>query len=149
MPQSLSRVLIHLVFSTKNREPSIAADVRPRLHAYIAGILEQLKCPSIQTGGVADHVHILFALHRTVTQSDAVEEVKKGSSKWMKVEGREPSFAWQAGYGAFSIGESQVETVEHYIRNQEEHHRKMTFQEEYRKLLERYNVPYDERYVWD
>jgi REP element-mobilizing transposase RayT len=149
MPQSLSRVLIHLVFSTKNREPSIAADVRPRLHGYIVGILEQIKCPSIQTGGVADHVHILFALNRTVTQADAVEEIKKGSSKWMKAEGREPKFSWQAGYGAFSIGESQLDAVVSYIQNQKEHHRKMTFYEEYRKLLEKYNVPYDEKYVWD
>lgn len=148
MPQSLSRVLIHLVFSTKNREPIIAPGIRPRLHGYIVGILDQLKSPSIQTGGVADHVHILFALGRTTTQAEIVEEVKKNSSKWMKADGGVPGFSWQAGYGAFSIGESQVETAVRYIQNQEEHHRKVTFQEEYRKFLERYKISYDEKYVW-
>ena len=149
MPQSLSKVLLHLVFSTKHREPFIAPVVRPRLHAYIVGILDNLKSPSIQTGGVEDHVHILCALSRTISQADLVEEVKKGSSKWMKAEGGAPAFAWQAGYGAFSIGESQVDAVVRYIRNQEEHHRKITFQGEYRRFLQRYKVPYDERYVWD
>jgi REP element-mobilizing transposase RayT len=149
MPQSLSRVLVHLVFSTKHREPLISQEVRPRLHAYIVGILDNLKSPSLQTGGVEDHIHILCALGRTISQADLVEEVKKSSSKWMKAEGGVPSFSWQAGYGAFSIGESQVDTVIRYIRNQEEHHRKVTYQEEYRRFLERYKVAYDERYVWD
>jgi REP element-mobilizing transposase RayT len=149
MPQSLSKVLVHLVFSTKSREPMIAQDTLPRLHGYIAGILDHLKSPSIQTGGVVDHVHILFALNRTLSQADIVEEVKKSSSKWMKTHGGVPGFSWQAGYGAFSVGESQVDTVRKYIQNQEEHHRKVTFQEEYRRFLERYKVPYDERYVWD
>lgn len=149
MPQSLSRVLVHLIFSTKNREPMIGTDIRPRLHGYIVGILEHLKSPSIQTGSVADHVHILFALGRTTTQAEIVEEVKKSSSKWMKADGGVPEFSWQAGYGAFSVSESQVETVIRYIQNQEEHHRKVTFQDEYRKFLERHQVPYGERYVWD
>lgn len=149
MPQSLSRVLVHLVFSTKNREPTIAADIRPRLHGYMVGILDHMKSPSIQTGGVADHVHILFALGRTVSQAEIVEEVKKSSSKWMKADGGVPGFTWQAGYGAFSVSESKVESVMKYIQNQEEHHQKVTFQDEYRKFLERHKVPYDERYVWD
>ncbi len=149
MPQSLSKVLIHLVFSTKNREPYIAPDVQPRLHGYIVGILNQMKCPSIQTGGVADHVHILFVLGRTTTQAAVLEGVKKSSSKWMKADGEVPEFSWQAGYGAFSIGESQVDALVQYIRNQEEHHRKATFQEEFRKFLEKYRITYDEKYVWD
>ena len=149
MPQSLSRVLVHLVFSTKHREPFIVPEVRPRLHAYIVGILDNLKPPSLQTGGVEDHVHILCALGRTISQADLVEEVKKSSSKWMKAEGGVPGFSWQAGYGAFSIGESQADTVIRYIQNQEEHHRKVPYQEEYRRFLERYRVAYDERYVWD
>ena len=140
---------MHLVFSTKNREPFIAADVRPRLHGYIVGILDHLKSPSIQTGGVADHVHILFALGRTVSQAEIVEEVKKSSSKWMKADGGVSEFSWQAGYGAFSVSESNVESVVNYIRNQEDHHRKVSFQDEYRKFLDRHHVPYDERYVWD
>ena len=148
MPQSLSKVLVHLIFSTKHREPLIGLQIRPRLHAYLVGILDNLKSPSLQAGGVADHVHILFALARTISQADLVEEVKKGSSKWMKTEGV-PTFSWQAGYGAFSVGESQADTVIRYIQNQEHHHRKMTFQEEFRKFLERYKIAYDERYVWD
>ena len=149
MPQSLSRVLVHLVFSTKNREPTIGAEIRPRLHGYLIRTLENLKSPSIQTGGVADHVHILFALGRTTSQSKIVEEVKKSSSKWMKQEGGVPDFSWQAGYGAFSIGESQVDAVVSYIQNQEEHHRKVTFQDEYRKFLQKYQLEYDEKYLWD
>ena len=131
-----------------DREPLIGLRIRPRLHAYLVGILDNLKSPSLQAGGVADHVHILFALARTISQADLVEEVKKGSSKWMKTEGV-PTFSWQAGYGAFSVGESQADTVIRYIQNQEHHHRKMTFQEEFRKFLERYKIAYDERYVWD
>lgn len=149
MPQSLANVLVHLVFSTKHREPLIGRETRPRLHAYMAGILDNLKCPPLQIGGVEDHVHILCTLSRTITIAELVEEVKKGSSRWIKVEGGAPGFVWQAGYGAFSIGESQADTVIRYIQNQEEHHRKMTFQEEYRRLLDRYRVAYDERYVWD
>jgi REP element-mobilizing transposase RayT len=149
MPQSLSKVLVHLIFSTKHREPWIGPDIRQRLHGYIVGILDNLKSPSLQTGGVADHVHTLFVLGRTVSQADLVEEVKKSTSKWMKAEGGVPGFTWQAGYGAFSIGESQADTVIKYIQNQEAHHRKVTFQEEFRRFLERYKVAYDERYVWD
>ncbi|MBI5526882.1 MAG: IS200/IS605 family transposase [Deltaproteobacteria bacterium] len=148
MPQSLSRILVHLIFSTKNRQPLIAPDVQGRLHGYIPGILHNLGCVPIQTGGTADHAHVLFALARTVTVSKVVEETKTGSSKWMKTQGV-ASFAWQTGYGAFSIGESQLETVVRYIQRQNEHHRRRSFQEELRLLLEKYNVPYDEKYVWD
>jgi REP element-mobilizing transposase RayT len=141
--------MIHLVFSTKNREPFIKSVIQNRLHGYIVGILGQMKCPSIQTGGVADHVHILFVLGRTTTQAEVVEEVKKSSSKWMKADGGVPNFSWQNGYGAFSVRESHREKVIDYIKNQEEHHRTITFQEEYRKLLEKYRIPFDEKYVWD
>jgi putative transposase len=149
MPQSLSKVLVHLIFSTKNREPLVGPETCPRLHAYIVGILDNLKSPSLQTGGMADHVHILFLLGRTISQAEVVEEVKKSSSKWMKAEGGVPGFSWQAGYGAFSIGESQADTVIRYIQKQEEHHRKVTFQDELRMFLEKYKVAYDERYIWD
>jgi putative transposase len=148
MPQSLSKILVHLIFSTKHREPTINDIVRPHLHAYLVGILDNLKCPSLQTGGTGDHVHILFALGRTVTVSDVVEEVKKGSSKWMKTQDV-PTFTWQAGYGAFSVGESQAETVVLYIQRQEQHHRRLSFQDEFRRFLAKYRVAYDERYVWD
>lgn len=149
MSQSLAKILVHLIFSTKHREPLILPDIRPRLHAYIAGVLDNLKSPSLQTGGVADHVHILCALSRTLSPADLLEEVKKSSSKWMKADGGVPGFSWQAGYGAFSIGESQADEVIRYIQNQEEHHRKVTFQDEFRKFLERYKVAHDARYVWD
>jgi len=98
MPQSLSKVWVHLIFSTKHREPLIGPEIRPRLHAYMVGILDNLKSPSLQTGGVADHVHILCLLSRTISQAELVEEVKKSSSKWMKAEGGVPGFSWQAGY---------------------------------------------------
>jgi len=149
MPQSLSKVLVHLIFSTKHRELLIGPEIRSRLHAYMVGIWDNLKSPSLQTGGVADHVHILFALGRTISQAELVEEVKKSLSKWMKADWGVPAFSWQAGYGASSIGESQADPVVRYIQNQEEHHRTVTIQDELRKFLERYKVAYDERYVWD
>ena len=149
MAQSLSKILVHLIFSTKHREPLIPDAIRPRLHAYLVGILDNLNSPSLQTGGVSDHIHILSTLSRTISIAELLEQIKKSSSKWMKIEGGVEQFAWQSGYGAFSIGESQVEDVIQYIQNQEEHHRKITFQEEYRRFLARYKIAYDERYVWD
>ena len=148
MPQSLSNVLVHLIFSTKNREPIVPHDLLAPLHAYVAGIFDNLRCNSLRTGGVADHIHALFSLSRTVSIADVVEEVKKGSSKWVKQQGV-PSFAWQAGYAAFSISESQKPAVLRYIEQQVEHHKKESFQEEVRTFLMRHGVAYDERYVWD
>ncbi len=148
MPQSLARVLVHLVFSTKNREATIDREVRSALHAYLTGILQNLQCPSLQTGGTADHIHTLFSQARTRSLAEIVEEVKKSSSKWMKQQGV-PGFSWQAGYGAFSVSGSQTGQVIQYIARQEEHHRKLTFQEEFRIFLDRYGVTYDERYLWD
>jgi putative transposase len=148
VPQSLAKILVHVIFSTKNREPVIPREIRPKLHAYIGGILENLRCPSLQTGGTADHVHTVLSLARTQSVADVVEEVKKSSSKWVKPQGVD-SFFWQAGYGAFSIGESQLPALIKYIARQEEHHRHLSFQEEFRRLLLRYGVAYDERYVWD
>jgi len=148
MPQSLARVLVHLVFSTKNREPCIAAAFRPSLHEYLGGILDTLGCAPLTVGGTADHVHILCSLSRTRTIATVVEETKKGSSKWMKRQGLR-DFWWQAGYGAFSVAQSQVAPVSRYIARQEAHHRVYSFQEEFRQLLARYQLPFDERYVWD
>ena len=148
MPQSLASVLIHLVFSTKNREPTIPHDQLPQLHAYIVGILDNLQCPSLRTGGIVDHTHTIFSLHRTVAIADVVEQVKKGSSKWMKQQGV-PHFAWQAGYAAFSVSESQRAAVVRYIEHQEEHHKRHSFQEELRAFLTVHRVSYDERYIWE
>jgi len=150
MPQSLARLHIHLIFSTKNREPFIHDRVRDALHRYMATVLQNFDCPAGLINSVTDHVHILFELARTVSVANAVEEVKTSSSKWIKTQGNElAAFAWQAGYGAFAVSESNIAVVREYIANQQEHHRKKSFQEEYRLFLERHNVAFDERYVWD
>ena len=140
----------HLVFSTKNREPFITPGIEPELHPYMAKIFRALKSPSLAIDGTADHIHIILLLGRVITVADLVEEVKTESSKWIKTKGREfRNFHWQAGYGAFSIGQSNVEILKRYIRGQKKHHSQVTFQDEYRQFLRRYQVDYDERYVWD
>ena len=150
MPRSLARLHIHLVFSTKNREPLITDAVRDSLHAYMATVLQNLGCAPMLINSVEDHAHLIFDLARTVSISQAVEDVKKSSSKWIKTQGPEfAGFAWQSGYGAFAVSESNVEAVREYIANQREHHRKKSFQEEYRQFLERHRIAFDERYVWD
>jgi putative transposase len=149
MPQSLARLHIHLSFSTKNREPVLHEAVRESLHRYMATVLQNVGCSPVLINSVADHVHILFELGRTVTVSTAVEEVKKTSSRWSKTQGAGfAAFAWQGGYGAFAGSESNVPAVCEYIASQREHHRKKSFQEEYRAFLERHRIAYDEQYVW-
>jgi REP element-mobilizing transposase RayT len=150
MPQSLSAILIHLVFSTKNREPFITPAIEIELHRYMAKVFREMKSPSLAINGTSDHLHILFSLGRVIKVADLVEEVKTESSKWIKTRGREfRNFHWQAGYGAFSIGQSNVGALKRYISNQKSHHRRITFQDEYRKFLKSYGIDYDERYVWD
>ncbi|MDD5260291.1 MAG: IS200/IS605 family transposase [Methylacidiphilales bacterium] len=150
MSQSLARLHVHLIFSTKNREPVLHDTVRNSLHRYMATILQNFDCPPVLINSVEDHVHVLFELGRAVAVSDAVKEVKRASSKWIKTQGGEfAEFAWQAGYGAFGVSESNVVPVREYIARQREHHHKKTFQEEYRDFLKRYRVVFDERYVWD
>ena len=148
MSQSLGRILVHVVFSTKDRRPIIAAAVRPALHAYLSGVVSNRDCRSIQIGGVSDHVHALVSLGRTHSVAELVHVAKGASSRWMAGQGV-AGFAWQAGYAAFSVGESQRSAVTRYIVRQEEHHRRRTFQEELRHFLDRYGVEYDERYLWD
>jgi REP element-mobilizing transposase RayT len=150
MPQSLSKVILHIIFSTKNREPWIDLRVRPRMHAYLATICRDLGAQAFRVDGVADHVHIVTTLPRTLSQAQMVEEVKKTSSKWIKtLEPRYRGFFWQRGYGAFSVSVSQLDAVLQYLQTQEEHHRTRTFQEEYRELLRRHGMEFDERHVWD
>jgi putative transposase len=150
MPQSLARLHVHLIFSTKNRDRVLHDQVRESLHAYMATVLQRLDCPPTLINSVEDHVHILFELARTASISQAVEDVKKSSSKWLKTQGTKfAGFAWQAGYGAFSVSESNIQSVRDYIADQKEHRRQKSFQEEYRTFLERHHVAYDERYVWD
>lgn len=150
MPQSLSNVMLHLVFSTKNRSRSLRDEWRDPLHRYVSGIMEQHKCQSIITNSVDDHIHMLFGLSRTITIADLVKELKTGTAKWIhRQDSRSSDFAWQRGYGVFSISPSHKDQVIGYIRNQAEHHKVVTFQDELRRLLEIYRVKYDEAYVWD
>lgn len=150
MPQSLSNILIHLVFSTKDRTPNLTPEIQAELHPYLVGVLKAQSCPSLQVGGFDDHVHLLFRLSRTMTVAKLVEHLKTGSSKWIKQKWPAHSrFAWQAGYGAFSASQGDATGIVEYIRNQAEHHHKKTFQEEYRELCQLAGIEVDERYVWD
>ena len=151
MPQSLARVYLHIVFSTKHREPWLAdVEVRRRLYGRISGLCRGMGSPVVDGGGVADHVHILGTLSRTLAMAELVKEIKRITSMWLKDEYKDlPDFAWQEGYGSFSVSPSHVPVVEKYIRGQEKRHRTQTFKEEYRQLLEKHGIEYDERYVWD
>lgn len=150
MAQSLAKVLIHLIFSTKGRRGLISEDVRDELGAYLVGIFRNCASPALRVNCVEDHVHALFSLSRSHAVKTIVEEVKKGSSKWIKTKGpRFRGFYWQNGYGAFSVSPSNVASVIGYIDGQAEHHRTTTFQEEFRQFLQRHGIDYDERYVWD
>ncbi len=151
MSQSLAKILVHTVFSTKDRRPFLRDKVlRDELHRYLGGILTNLDCQPIIVGGIEDHVHLLCALSRTCEAAVMVKEVKRGSSLWIKTKDANlQDFAWQTGYGIFSTGFSQIEAVRNYIATQEEHHRKVSFQDEFRELLRRYEIEFDERYVWD
>ena len=150
MGQSLVKNYVHLVFSTKHRQPLIHPSIEAELHSYLGGTCNHLDCQSIKVGGYVDHIHILCLLSKKVALMKLVEEVKSHSSKWIKTKGEAyQNFYWQDGYGAFSVNPSEVNTVIAYIGNQHEHHRKKTFQEEYRAFLLKYNIDYDERYVWD
>ena len=150
MAQSLSVILLHIIFSTKNRQRWIFDEVRPKLHAYLAGACSNVGCHAYRIGGTDDHVHIACKFPRTITVSKLLEEIKKTSSAWMKTQDQRCSdFTWQGGYAAFSLGQSQLPTLIRYIENQEEHHKKRTFQEELIDFLEKYKADYDVKYLWD
>ncbi|CAN5896995.1 hypothetical protein BH11VER1_BH11VER1_30720 [soil metagenome] len=150
MPQSLSLVITHLVFSTKDRSPWLGHSVRPHLHAYLATVARNADCECYRVGGVSDHVHLAIRLARTTTIAGLVEELKTSSSKWLKTQQTElVNFRWQRGYATFSVGPNDLPMVINYIDHQEEHHRTMTFQEEYRAFLNKYGMEFDERYMWD
>jgi REP element-mobilizing transposase RayT len=152
VPQSLSAVYLHAIFSTKNREPWLLdRTLQDETHAFLGNVSNKLDCPPVIVGGVADHVHILARLGRTITQSDWIKELKRVSSLWLKDKDplRMAGFAWQAGFGVFSVSPSMLESVEKYIHGQEEHHRKLTFQYEFRQFLEKHRMTWDERYLWE
>lgn len=150
MAQSLVKNYIHIIFSTKNREPLLHPPYDDALHNYLGGICNSLECQPITIGGYTDHVHILCLLSKKIALIKLIEELKSHSSKWIK--SQDPSlqnFYWQDGYGAFSVNPSEIDTVIAYIRNQHEHHAKRSFQDEYRAFLKKYKVEYNEEYVWD
>ncbi len=150
MPQSLSKVYVHITFSTKNRVNRIDDKIETPLFEYIGGVCKQMECNPIKVGGHENHIHILCLLSRKIAQMALLENIKKSSSKWIKTKGDEYSdFYWQDGYGIFSVNPTEIEVVKKYISNQKEHHKKRTFQDEFRAFLKKYNVDYDERYVWD
>jgi REP element-mobilizing transposase RayT len=151
MPQSLAQIYVHLIFSTKEREPLLLDGAfRRQTHTYLAGICKQQDSPAVVIGGVADHLHILCRLGRTIDIATLVREIKRDSSKWIKEsDHRLGAFHWQTGYGAFSVSPSHVDALIGYIEAQEEHHRAVSFQDEFRRICQKYGVAIDERYVWD
>ncbi|MCA9037767.1 MAG: IS200/IS605 family transposase [Planctomycetaceae bacterium] len=150
MPQSLTQLYAHLIFGTKNRQPFIDDEIRPRVHAYLASMIRELDSPYVVVGGVADHVHILFDMGKLHTPVKFVEQVKRESSKFVKtISVKYKEFFWQRGYGMFSVSPTHKSDVETYIRNQEKHHRTKSFQDEFRAFLNRYGIAFNEQYVWD
>ena len=147
MPQSLVKVLVHVIFSTKNRVGLIEPKIEDLLFSYVHGIVENNKSKLVLAGGTSNHVHLLISLGKTVDVSQLIGDIKRDSSSWMKQHRKD--FYWQEGYGAFSIGQSQVPSVMKYIANQKQHHAKQEYKEEFRGLLKKYEVDYDERFVWD
>ena len=151
MSQSLAALYTHVVFSTKNRVPHLAErSIRVQVHANLRAASDFVKCPALCVGGATDHVHLLVRLARTISMSDCVKELKRVSSAQAKI--LTPSlreFSWQAGYGAFSVSRGDVDAVQQYIQTQEEHHKLITFKEEYLRLLSENEIEWDERYIWD
>jgi len=150
MAQTLVKLYVHIIFSTKHRAPFISGEIEPHLHAYMTGIVKGTGARLVRIGGMPDHVHLLALLAKTQTLSGLVQVIKKESSKWIKPCGEEfAEFHWQDGYGAFSVSESGVETCIRYIDNQTTHHVRLSFQQELLMLLRKHHVEYDERYMWD
>jgi REP element-mobilizing transposase RayT len=150
MSQSLSKILLHIVFSTKDRVPLIQPNIEQELYAYLAKIIEVNQSHAFLIGGMPDHIHIACSLGRTISVAKLLEEMKRSSSRWIKTKGNAfRHFSWQAGYGAFSLGISQLPVLLKYIERQKEHHRFKTFQEEYVEFLEKYGIEYDPQYIWE
>jgi putative transposase len=149
MATTLTKILVHFIFSTKLREPFITPDIEPRLHAYMRGISKNCDSPVFIMNGMPDHVHMLISVGKRISCADLMEAVKKDSSRWIKEQGPEfQRFHWQEGYAGFSLGESGIDQVCRYIQNQKKHHSRTTFQEELLMFLKKYKIDYDERYLW-
>jgi putative transposase len=148
MAQSLAHILIHAIWSTKDRRPLITDGVRAGLHGYMAGILKNIESPALVINSVTDHIHVLCQLSKNLAACKLIEEVKKSSSKWMKENGV-AAFAWQSGYGIFSVSQSNVGPVREYIQRQAEHHVQRDFKDEFREFCKRHHVMIDESYAWD
>ena len=149
MPQSFTCLHYHIVFSTKDRRPMIGDDIRDRLYEYIGGILVENKSLLVAAGGMPDHIHILASISKERSIADAMRLVKTNSSKWVhETFPKNDSFAWQAGYGAFAVSYSSLDSVKKYIADQATHHRRIGFKEEFIALLRRHDVEFDERYLW-
>jgi REP element-mobilizing transposase RayT len=149
MPQSFGSLHCHIVFSTKHRLPQITPEIQPRLFEYIGGILRNHSSCLIAAGGMLDHVHLLASLGRTAAAADAVRLIKSNSSGWIRSELALPDFRWQDGYGAFAVSYSNIDQVKFYLANQEQHHRRISFQEEFLEFLRKHDLEWDERYIWD
>ncbi|MES2649229.1 MAG: IS200/IS605 family transposase [Bacteroidota bacterium] len=150
MSQSLTKNYLHIVFSTKYRQPLIKAPNEEALHSYLGGTCRQLDCPVLAVGGYTDHIHILCMLSKKIALMTLLEKVKSHSSKWIKTQDESLyNFYWQDGYGAFSVSPGRVDRTINYIQKQHEHHSRKSFQDEYRAILKKCRVEYDERYVWD
>lgn len=150
MPQSLACILVHVVFSTKNREPFLRDEERDSLHAFIGGVVRQMNGTLLDAASVSDHIHLLISHPRTAAPADLVQDIKAASSKWLKTQApRYAPFHWQSGYGAFSVSPSHRKKLGAYFAAQKTHHQDESFQDEYRRLLHKYEIEYDERYVWD
>jgi len=150
MPQSIVKMLVHIVFSTKNRADLIHPEIEDGLFGYIHGIVENNDAKLIIANGTANHVHLLVSLPKKIDIPDLIGDIKRDSSVWMKEHDSEYSnFYWQRGYGAFSVGQLEIDVVRNYIENQKEHHKEKDFKTEYRRFLRKYEVDFDEQYVWD
>jgi len=150
MPQSLTKIIIHIVFSTKNREKYLSPDVNSKLYAFMAKSLQNRDCVVIKIGGTSDHVHILYTMSKKQVFENIIKEIKVASSKWIKtVDNNYSNFHWQRGFGAFSVSPANLDLVVNYIANQEKHHKKFDFQQELRAILNKYKMPFDEKYIWD
>ena len=149
MSQSLSKLYVHMIFHTKYSQNLIRPEIEEELYAYMGGIIKANDSIPLKINGIENHVHILAVMSKNISLAKFLEEIKKNSSKWIKTKGENyKNFAWQGGYGAFSVSQSGIKEVKKYIENQKEHHKKVTFRDEFIQFLQKYEIEYDERYLW-